>query len=108
MTAPTAALIDPARCRTSALARQPSPVDDDVRAGHVSGLVTREEHRSIRDVLRPSEPRPGGPASRVLDLGIDQAVDPGFDDLARGDAVANDELMRIVGGDLAGEVDRAR
>src|SRR5262249_39790639 len=89
------------------LARQPAAVDDEIRAGDEGRPIAGEEDGGVGYVLRSAESRPGGALALVLQARRVLGEPPGSgDDLAGGNAVAHDELLRIVDGNLARDVDR--
>src|SRR2546430_12284367 len=90
-------------------ARQPAAVDDEIRTRDEARAVARQEHRRVGDIRRPPEPRPGRALALILQPRrvLRQSACAG-DDLAWRDAVADDQVLGVVDGNLSRDVDRPR
>src|SRR5450432_3906573 len=76
--------------RTSA--GQPPAIHHEIRARDVCRSIAGEKYRGIGNVLRPAEPRPRSTATRVLEKRrVHRQTGFAGDDLARRNAIANDE-----------------
>src|SRR5205807_3209289 len=86
---------------------RPAAIEGEIRARHEARPVARERRRGLGDVLRSGGARPGRALARIFEPRriLRQTRRP-RDDLARRDAVAHDEMLRIIDGDLSCDVDR--
>src|SRR5438552_2579313 len=87
---------------------QPSAVHDEIRACDVGGATAAEEYGCIGDILRPTQPRPRCPSAGILQQRriLADARPAGLDFSGR-NAVADNQMLGVVAGDLAGDIDRA-
>src|SRR5262249_51372188 len=87
---------------------QPSAVHHEVRPRDVGCAIAAEKHGCVGDVLRATQPWPWCAPARILDQHrILPDARPARYDLSGGDAVAHDQILGIVGGDLTSDIDRA-
>src|SRR5262245_57262850 len=86
---------------------EPSAVYYEIGACDVGGAIAPEEDGCVGDILRLPEPRPGSaPVGILQERRILPDTRPARLDLARRNAVADDQVLSVITRNLAGDIDR--